>query len=51
MKVNTLIKQLQDYQIMYGNVDVTMCVRGIADPTEIKDILADEEGITLYDWV
>lgn len=50
MRLETLIKQLQDYKKMYGNVEVTMCIRETADLVEIKDILADEDGVTLYDW-
>lgn len=46
MKVSTLIEQLQDYQIIYGDIDVTICISPNIE--EIRDILADEEGITLY---
>ena len=49
--LETLIEQLQDYEKMYGNVEVTMCLRETADLVEVKDIIADEDGVTLYDWV
>lgn len=51
MCLETLIKQLQDYEKIYGNVEVTMCIRENADLVEVKDILADEDGVTLYNWV
>ena len=51
MRLNTLIEQLKEYKKMYGNVEVNLCIRELANLTDIKDILADSDGVTLYNWI
>lgn len=52
MKISEVIEKLNAALEQYGDIPVNMNVeeRYNDDVTDVEDIKADEESVTLYDW-
>lgn len=51
MKIREVIEHLNDALKEYGNIPVTMSSPNQYEDAEVKDIQADEESVTLYDFL
>lgn len=51
MKIREVIERLNAALEEYGNIPVTMSTPNKYEDAEVKDILADEESVTLYDFL
>lgn len=51
MKISEVIEKLNDTLKTYGNIPVTMSIVGEVEDISIEDIQADEESVTLYDFL
>ena len=50
MKIREVIERLNATLEEYGNIPVIMSVSNEYEDAEVKDILADKESVTLYDF-
>lgn len=50
MRIREVIEQLNAALEEYGNIPVTMYTPDRYEDAEVKDIQADEEYVTLYDF-
>lgn len=51
MKISEIIEKLNAALEQYGDIPVTMNVEQLRDDVDVIDIQADEESVTLYDWL
>lgn len=51
MRIREVIEQLNAALEEYGNIPVIMYTPNQYEDAEIKDILTDEESVTLYDFL
>ena len=51
MRIRKVIEQLNAALEEHGNIPVTMYTTSKYEDAEVKDILADEESVTLYDFL
>lgn len=51
MRIREVIEQLNAALEEYGNIPVTMYTPNQYEDAEVKDILVDEESVTLYDFL
>ena len=51
MRIREVIEQLNAALEEYGNIPVTMYTLSQYKDTEVKDILANKESVTLYDFL
>lgn len=51
MRIREVIERLNTALEEYGNIPVTMYSPNKYEDAEVKDIQADEESVTLYDFL
>lgn len=51
MKISEVIEQLNAALNKYGDIPVTMSIVGEYEDISIEDIQADENSVTLYDFL
>ena len=51
MRIREVIEQLNAALKEYGNIPVTMYTLSKHEDAEVKDILANKESVTLYDFL
>ena len=51
MRIREVIEQLNAALEEYDNIPVTIYTPSQYEDEEVKDILADEESVTLYDFL
>ena len=51
MRIREVIEQLNAALKEYGNIPITMYTPNQYEDAEVKDIQADEESVTLYDFL
>lgn len=51
MKISEVIRELNDALNKYGDIPVTMSIPNQYEDAEVEDIQADEESVTLYDFL
>lgn len=50
MIISELIKHLNKFKDLYGDIPVTMSISEIPGENSIEDIEADDESVTLYNF-